>query len=324
VAMTHNGDVTTWQFGRTATHWVVYPIAVFGATLPWSAFLLLFLSPSFRNTLGQARQPVLYLAVCLAVAFPTCWIPQGGLVRYFAPLYPCMAVLIGLAIQRCVEAEATSNLVAVLRGYFAIMVCAFGVMGLLVVGMAGFRGINPVAGRFAEPPVAGLLFAAAFAVLAVMVARNRHSREPIHVRLALMGIAAGMSLAITGAYLNTRVRLCEYQAADMQRLKEKLPPGQRLVSFGGGFDCTFTYYYGMPVIDPIPWPKDDNPDLTYFCFMSPGASRPTLPFAWEELGAISVDRLHHEVPEWVAVVGRRVPDQSGPRPASTVGRSSEP
>ena len=36
-------------------------------------------------------------------------------------------------------------------------------------------------------------------------------------------------------------------------------------------------------------------------------SRPALPFAWEKVAVISIDRNHHTPPENVVVVGRRLP-----------------
>ena len=47
-------------------------------------------------------------------------------------------------------------------------------------------------------------------------------------------------------------------------------------------------------------------DLEYFCFDCPGAVRPLLPFAWEEIAAVPMDRVRMDPPERVVVVGRRV------------------
>jgi hypothetical protein len=60
-------------------------------------------------------------------------------------------------------------------------------------------------------------------------------------------------------------------------------------------------------IDPLS--SDNGADLLsrenfYFCFDCDGASRPALPFAWQEVAAISMDRNHHVRPERVVVIGR--------------------
>ena len=96
----------------------------------------------------------------------------------------------------------------------------------------------------------------------------------------------------------------------MAQIKEKLPPGQMLVCLGDdawNFDAGFAYYYKPAIIRLRPWPtKGANPDWVYFGFRCPGDRRPELPFAWQEIGAVSVDRHHYEVPEQVFVVGRRL------------------
>jgi hypothetical protein len=41
--------------------------------------------------------------------------------------------------------------------------------------------------------------------------------------------------------------------------------------------------------------------------VSEGTSRRSLPFPWEEVGVVSLDRNHQEPPDRVVVVGRRLP-----------------
>jgi hypothetical protein len=105
----------------------------------------------------------------------------------------------------------------------------------------------------------------------------------------------------------------------MRRLKDRLPRGQQLVSIDGHTDSLFAYLYGQPFITPGTWPvagPDAGAGLTYFCFVSPGDSRPPLPFAWDEVGVVSLDRNHRPVPERVVVVGRRVPAASSAQAAT--------
>src|SRR5207245_685975 len=102
----------------------------------------------FRASIGSARPCVSFVAVCLAIALPTCWVPPGGLPRYFAPLLPCVAVLIGLAVQRCAEADVTS---AAWRAWRRFLAAA----GLIVVG-AG-TGVALVSAFFADHPALGPL-----------------------------------------------------------------------------------------------------------------------------------------------------------------------
>ena len=74
--------------------------------LPWSVLLVAYLRRDFRRSLGSAAADVRFLACAVAVAFPTCWLVPGARNRYFAPLYPCLALLIGLVVERCCQASA--------------------------------------------------------------------------------------------------------------------------------------------------------------------------------------------------------------------------
>ena len=61
-----------------ANHLLGYPWEILGCLLPWSPWLAAFLNRDFRRTLGAARDPAIFLAVAILVAFPTCWLaPQA-------------------------------------------------------------------------------------------------------------------------------------------------------------------------------------------------------------------------------------------------------
>ena len=80
--------------------------------------------------------------------------------------------------------------------------------------------------------------------------RDLHAR---HLRVAAVSLF--MTVMFTGVLTDIRARRSEDTAHAVRRLKEKLPAGQPLVSFGGNLDCLFPYYYGSPIITPKPWPK---------------------------------------------------------------------
>lgn len=307
-AVAANGRILDWDLVAVASHLLRYPLEIAAGTLPWSLLLLLYLRRDFRRSIGAAHCHVLFLSICLAVAFPTCWLPPGGQPRYFAPLFPCLAVLIGLAIQRCAEADAWSAVRAGWRMYLWTLAC--GMMGaaaaVLVAALCWAH--HPVLQPWAELPVVALAYALVSVGLAILILRVRNG-GPSQVRLSVLAVACFMAMTFAGVVTDIRLRRSENTADAVRQLKEILPPGQQLVSLGGHIDSIFAYYYGLPLIAPQPWPTSANQmaDLTYFCFMSPGNDRPQLPFAWEEIGAISVDRNHHAIPERVTVVGRRLP-----------------
>jgi 4-amino-4-deoxy-L-arabinose transferase-like glycosyltransferase len=306
-AMQSGGDVLGWNWKQGLAHLAWYPLAVAAATLPWSPLLLPYLSRDFLRRLGAARPWVIFLSCSLAVAFPTCWLPPLGLTRYFAPMYPCLAVLIGLVVQRCAEADLVSSLSRAWQRYLLTMVGGMsmvaGLVALLGVG-ASLAALAPLA----LPSLVALAYAGSCLALAFLVWRMRKTVEPQRVRWVVLAVAGFMVVVFTGVATDIRLRQSEDAATAMSRLKEQLPPGQALVSFGENLDCLFTYYYGLPIITPRPWPgAADGADLDYFCFMGTGSDRPELPFAWEEIAAVPMDRRHRDTPERVVVVGRRLP-----------------
>jgi 4-amino-4-deoxy-L-arabinose transferase-like glycosyltransferase len=292
------------------SHLVVYPLETLGATLPWSPWLLLFLNRAFRRRVSRGRPQVVFVALCLAIAFPTCWIPPGGQARFFAPLYPALAILIGCAIESC-SLPSKSWWVGQAWNRFsstaAVCMVAF---AALVVGVSiGGDRLTDAAG-WAEPLVVALPYGVVAVALAMVVYRVRAGGSAANVRLGLLALGCFLVVTFTGVVTDVRWRRSTDAAAEMRELKSKLPPGQALVSLGGHTDSLFGYLYGLPLITPRPWPPghgDPGPDVPYFCIVCPGDSRPPMDFAWEEIGVVSLDRNRHPQPERVVVVGRRLP-----------------
>jgi len=310
-----NGCINDWDWQLVATHLLKYPLEIAAGTLPWSLLLLLFLRGDFRRAIGAARPHVLFLSICLAVAFPTCWIPPGGLPRYFAPLFPCLAVLIGLAVQRCVEADAWSPLRAAWRRYLTATACLMIVAATAVVMTALCWAQHPVLSPWAETPIVALAYAVACLGLALLIFRIRKGGSAT-ARLAVLAVACFMTMTFAGVVADIRLRRSEDAAEAVRRVKELLPPGQQLVSLGGHTGSLFAYHYGQPFIVPRPWPTSDaDADWSYFCFLRAGDTWPALPFAWEEIGTVSLDRTRHAVPERAVVVGRRLK----PEPSAQAG-----
>jgi 4-amino-4-deoxy-L-arabinose transferase-like glycosyltransferase len=294
-------------------HLFTFPPEVAAGTLPWSLLLLLYLSRDFRASIRDARPQVLFLATCLAVAFPTCWLHPGGRPRFFAPLYPCLAVLVGLVVQRCGEAAAGVALRAAWGRYLVTVAGVLIALAVAVAGAAAARALRPALSDWGEPPLAALAYVAALVGLAVVIFRAREGGSPARTRSAVLAVAASLAVLFPGVANGIRLRRSEDPVAAMRRLKEQLPPGQALVSFDRYLDSLFPFYYGLPLVTPRPWPVagGDYRDVTYFCVQcQPGDSRPELPFAWKEVGVIPLDRNRHRVPEGVVVVGLRLPEES--------------
>jgi 4-amino-4-deoxy-L-arabinose transferase-like glycosyltransferase len=303
-----NASIQNWRLPEVLSHLLVYPLEIVAGTLPWSLILLAYLRRDFRAAIGRARLPVLFHTICLAVAFPTCWIPPGGQARYFAPLFPCLAVLIGLAVQRCAEADVGSFLRMAWARYITLNAWIMAAGALVVLGTALCWAHHPRLWPWAEPPLVALLDALLGFGLALLALRLRNG-GPGALRAAVGILACAMTLAFSGPIMDIRLRRSEYAAEAVQRLKAQLPAGKTLVSLGDHIDTLFAYYYGRPFIAPRPWPAcpAEASDLEYFCFGCYSDEVPLLPFSWEQIGTVSMDRNHHPVPHRRVIVGHRLP-----------------
>ena len=68
--------------------------------MPWSVLLLAYCSRRIRDRLGPCRETVLFLTICILFSFVFVWLPPGSKARYYMPLFPSFAALIGIAIDR--------------------------------------------------------------------------------------------------------------------------------------------------------------------------------------------------------------------------------
>jgi 4-amino-4-deoxy-L-arabinose transferase-like glycosyltransferase len=296
-----------WKFSEVATHLVVFPLEILGCTLPWSLLLLLYLSPKVRGSLRQARPQILFVSICLIVSFPSCWLPPGGVSRYFSPLYPCLAVLIGATVEHCTRPDASRVVTRAWRAFATVTALVMVVAAGTVLTATALKDRLPI-GRLAEPPGIAVFYAAASLGLAAVALRSRNAGDPLRVQVGVVAVSGFMAITFVGVLTDLRIRRGEDTAGAVVRLKEQLPPGQRLVSFGH-VDSLFAYYYGRPIV-PLTWEAaraNDVAGVEYFCFYNAGTGRPALPFDWEEVAAVSVDRNHQEPPDTVVVVGRMRP-----------------
>ena len=309
-----------WTAQNVGEHLVRLPLETLGCTLPWSLLLFGYVSSDLRRSLGKARPQALFMGLAVGLAFMTIWLPPNGETRYFSPLYPCVAVLIGAVIETCVRADAPAVVRAGWRWFTGFQACLMTCAGLAVVGAAIFLIDHPKFGSWAEslPTACGYCLGAF--CLAIVVFQGRRCGDIARVRMAVLALACFMVLISTGLITSVRIRRSEDQASAMARLKAELPPGQKLVSFGT-IDSLFAYYYALP-IERLPMPvKESDPGCeegVCFCFMSWGPPLPTLPFGWHQLAAISMARNRGPGFASTMVVGRcdrtHISATSPPRP----------
>jgi 4-amino-4-deoxy-L-arabinose transferase-like glycosyltransferase len=316
-------EVWFWEVGlrfightvaTVAMHLVTYPFEFFIALLPWSLLFACFLFRGFRERLGDVRSPVAFLTISILIAIPTVWLVPGARGRYLMPLYPCIAVLVGLVVQRCSESPSGTPWRRVwewyLRSVAGVMVAA----GLAILGVSLLAGPDEVA--WAQPPLFALAYAlSGIGAAAALFRVGRRGGAALGGRAAVLLVAGFMALTFTGVLTNKHVNTSVDTAGAVARLKQELPQGHRLVSLTP-VHSLFVYYYREPIA-LVAWPGGGSileAEGTYFCFNRlPGIEVP-IPFPWEEVAAVSVARSRISRSQQDVVIGRRLPPRSGTAP----------
>lgn len=314
------GEVLLRFVGHTVatvvSHLVTYPFESFITILPWSLLLSCFFFRGFREQLAEARSPVAFLTISILIAFPTVWLAPGARGRYLMPLYPCIAVLIGLVVQRCAESPGGTPWLRVwewyLRGLAGVMVAA----GLAVLGVSLVAKPDDVV--WAQPRAFALVYALlAGGAAAGLIWASRRDDTLFRSRIAILAVAGFMGLTFVGVLANKHVNASVDTEAAVARLKRELPAGHRLVSLGSVHHL-FAYYYREP-IPLVAWPGDSTPleaEGTDFCFNRFAGADVPIPFAWEKVATISVARSRTLQFQREVVIGRRLPGASGTAPPS--------
>lgn len=289
--------------GPVLAHLIAFPCEIAGCLLPWSVWLLAYASRDFRRGLDRERDMAAFLAVAIAVAFPTCWLAPQARGRYFMPLYPCFAPLVGIVAERAWSCPAAHRLAKFWRANFGLIAAGAAIAALAVPAVS----ISPW--LTTTPLHQSLPFAAFYAASALMAAVVCwHARRPATTLRAIAGwtaVAAFLGLSSTGLLMNDTIRRSENIAGHVAQLKQCLPDGVKLVSLGRAHH-PFVYHYGQ-TIPWLDWPKVNEPaDYEYFCFHSVRGRRKPLPFAWEEIGVVSCDRYVRAHPVDAMIVGRRL------------------
>jgi 4-amino-4-deoxy-L-arabinose transferase-like glycosyltransferase len=298
-------DYTPWVVIR---HLVTYPAEILICMLPWSACLVQFLNRRFRAAIADVKPQVLFLVTSLAVAFPSVWLATGARGRYFMPLYPLVALLIGLVIERCWQAEDKSWMRAGWQSYLLVL-ASVGVLAASVIAVAGWID-HPLAAELAQPRWFSWLFLAVSLALAGILFHSCTTRSLPLAQISLLAIAGFLGLAHTGAVINVQARIMEDTAGAVAQLKSQLPRDVQLVSLGI-VDHNFRHHFGEPIAT-VPWPHRagrvvDDVRFEYFCFNATLPCQVELPWSWEEVARVSLERNRGERKATRAViVGRRL------------------
>ncbi|MBI3838533.1 MAG: glycosyltransferase family 39 protein [Planctomycetia bacterium] len=295
------------SLGRALEHWVSYPFEVLICMLPWSLMLSVLPTRWFWRDVGEARPMAMFLLTACAVAFPTCWLPASSRARYFMSLYPCVAPLVGLAIQRCWESPQVSWCPRswdryLVTGAGLIAIAGFVVCTAHAVGGSNLLGLGQsVSTGFALAYAVGTVAATA----AILWSRMRHDHG--HALTGILAVAGFMGLSYTGVVVDMQIQTSNDPSAQVAAVREKIPPGEHLVSFNR-IHHLFAYYFQQPIellkLCDHEVPSDTT--ASYFCFgEGPDIEKIEIPFAWDRIAVISCERARSSNPSTIVVVGKR-------------------
>ena len=295
------------SIGSALGHWVSYPFEVLVCMLPWSFLLTAVATRWFWRNIGEARPMAIFLLTACAVAFPTCWLPASSRARYFMSLYPCVAPLVGLVIQRCWESPKVGWWPGSWDRYLSIGVGMIAAAGLVVGVAHAVDGPYLLGlGQSVSTAFAVAYAAAALATVAAIFWSRMH-RDHNRAIASVFAVAAFMGLSYTGVVIDMQIQTSNDPSAEVASVRQMIPPGERLVSFEP-IHHLFAYYYQKPIeLQSLP-DREVPPDTTatYFCFSEgQDVEKLIIPFAWDRITAISCERVRTGCPSTTVVVGKR-------------------
>ncbi len=283
-------QVANWW--QALEHWAVFPLEVFGSLLPWSFLLPVLSTRWFWNCTGGARPMAVFALTALAVALPTCWLPVESRPRYLMSLYPCVALLVGLIVERSCAAEqigwwrrSWDNYVV--TGIFVVLAAPVALVGVVFFGRSRLPGL--------EQAVSGTMLVTIAVAAMAAAALARWSRS-LSLRwrssLGMLALAGFMGLSYVSVAISLQQHTSNDPSAAIASIRTSLPAGERLVSFGRVHHL-FAHYYQQPIalVELADNTAPADAEATYFCVsVDPGFETPTIPFEWELLAEVSCER----------------------------------
>ena len=299
------------NWSRFFEHLAIYPLELFCVRMmPWSILLLAFASRRVREWRGTQRETVLFLSISILFSFVTVWLPPGSKVRYYMPLFPCFAALVGIAIDRLASLRKEADAADLWTGYVRFM-------SYLMLGSAAVVTVVSLAfpsWRIALPLVGAAGFASAAIGLASVSRKSISDTSDLAMGRGVFGIAAFMALVQVSLIVTVQQRRCEDIAGQIAELKHQLPAGTELVSLGPVHHA-FAFFYQQPIpIVNMPTASEAE-TIDYFCLHTYECDPPELPFSWTPVAVVGCDRFKSpSTPRDRVFIGRRVaPERIGLR-----------
>ncbi len=302
VRHTISGDVLMYveQWARKALlrHYTRFPAELVGSLLPWSILLVAYLFRPFRQKLGSARSTVAFLWCVVGLAVPTVALVPGTRTRFLMSIFPCLALLTAVVVERAVRAAADSELRKKWRAFVYSMAIGMGALG---VGLPIAKWLVAAPFLEAQPWVFVLAFSWLALGLGLCAWQCVHSELPALQIGSILCVASFVGLTFAGLFTNSLVAQSQRADLAMSKLKSRLPSNAQLVSVGP-IHHLFAYHFGRPI---GLLPADAQPDAEatggrYFCTMK------SVPISvpYEKVAEICCDREKDDGGRDIVIVGR--------------------
>jgi 4-amino-4-deoxy-L-arabinose transferase-like glycosyltransferase len=282
-------------------HLAEYPFEILICVLPWSGLLIVWCNRRFRRTQGQARPHAVFLAVCLAVALPTVWLPPDSRPRYLMCLFPCMALLAGIAADRVARTRSQ----AAWRIVWPIFVrtAALAMLGIVIFVLV--ISLGDLKTWLKQPSAWAALYALVGLFAAAVAWWSPGRQSPLRRRTAVLAIAGFVTMSYDTVVINAFQGTTVDTAGAIAAMKKQIPRGAKLVSIEQTHHMfVYLYHEHVPVV-PFPETAEEVEDVEYFCFDAHRVTSADLPFSWEPVAEINCDRHHLSHIRWRVIVARR-------------------
>ena len=167
--------------------------------------------------------------ICIAVTFPSVWLAPLASLRYYMPLFPCVACLVGIVVEGFVGAQERDGWATFVCWYQRLLAIAMVAAG---VGIIGISCLDPASG-FAQPIglAVGYLLACGAAAAAVVWRFSRlMTPAGLTVTFTLMACFLGLSQSLWWS-ISGKNR-AKMHVRRFSPCKDQLPQGEPLVSLG--------------------------------------------------------------------------------------------
>jgi len=243
--------------------------------------------------------------VAIVVTCPTLWLVPGANTRYYMPILPIVAILVGIVLEYCRNAEPGSALQLGWQRFALMFAFAAPIPGLLVlvVSLLPFDALN----QFHESLLLAIPFCLLTFGIGYCIWKTYKTRSRTGGQACLTAMAGLIAITTAGPVTNSQLRIMAPTNTQVAAAKAVLPQDANLISLDT-VHHTFRYHYRTPIAK-YQWPEEagDLPqDVKYFCFNQHRYKPRTLPFDWQPIAEVSMERNLKDDPENFVVIGKRL------------------